>query len=136
VKLELQRISLLPDRTLGELSIEENNSSKKKFCDTLERAYREKKIEGETCIPYGTYKVDFTYSSHFKRNMPVLLDVPDFEAIEIHPGNDIQDSRGCILVGISNGKGQLIQSRGTSDKLNDVIHRALLVGEEIIIEII
>ena len=38
---------------------------------------------------------------HFGRIMPLLMDVPGHQGIEIHWGNYPDNSRGCILVGMS-----------------------------------
>ena len=59
------------------------------------------KIPGETCIPPGRYNLRWTYSPHFKRNLPEVLDVPGFTGIRIHGGNDPEDTDGCILVGMA-----------------------------------
>jgi hypothetical protein len=55
------------------------------FCDTLEDIPREIKKLHETCIPVGTYKVILNMSNRFQKIMPLLLDVPNFEGIRIHP---------------------------------------------------
>lgn len=55
------------------------------------------KVYGETCIPYGRYRIIKAWSPHFKRYMPLLLDVHGFQAIELHGGNTVADSLGCIL---------------------------------------
>lgn len=96
----------------------------------------EKKVYGESAIPYGKYKVIYNWSPKFGRNLPRLLDVPHFEGILIHSGNTAKDSFGCILVGKNTSKGMLSESRYTSDKLNEIIDAAQKRGEEITIEIV
>lgn len=45
------------------------------------------KIPKETAIPYGTYEVIINYSNRFKKEMPLLLNVPDYLGVRIHTGN-------------------------------------------------
>jgi Family of unknown function (DUF5675) len=53
----------------------------------------------EVAIPAGRYQVTTYYSPHFKRLMPLLLDIPGRSFIEMHWGNFASNSDGCILVG-------------------------------------
>ena len=101
MKLTLRRIHYDPDYTVGELFIDGV-----KHCFTLEDTFREVnapvttwKIPGKTAIPTGTYKVEVTFSARFTKPLPILVDVPGFEGIRIHPGNTSSDTEGCILVG-------------------------------------
>ncbi len=64
------------------------------------------KLSGKCAIPYGTYEVVIVYSEKFKRFVPRLLNVPGFQAIEMHEGNSSKDSEGCILIGISGERGK------------------------------
>ena len=93
------------------------------------------KIKGNTCIPYGTYNVTITYSPRFKKNLPLLNNVKGFDGIRIHSGNKPQDTEGCLLPGFNKVKGQVIDSRVTTDKLIAQIQQALNKGEKVTIEI-
>lgn len=103
MKLLLHRIHFDPDYTIGELYIDGV-----KHCFTLEDAVREKpgvpvekwKIPGKTAIPVGTYPVKVTYSPRFKWPLPLLVGVSGFSGVRIHPGNQSEDTEGCILVGM------------------------------------
>lgn len=93
------------------------------------------KIKGNTCIPYGTYNVTITYSPRFKKNLPLLNNVKGFDGIRIHSGNKPQDTEGCLLLGFNKVKGQVIDSRVTTDKLIAQIQQAINKGEKVTITI-
>lgn len=67
---------------------------------TLEDTVRKpgQKVPGKTAIPAGSYKVTVTYSPHFKKLLPLINDVPEFDGVRIHGGNSAADTDGCILV--------------------------------------
>jgi hypothetical protein len=96
VILELRRPRTAGGKaTIGKLYVDDEFE-----CDTLEDLERfGPKIPGQTAIPTGLYKVALRYSPHFKRIVPWILDVPQFDYILIHPGNDADDTKGCLLVG-------------------------------------
>lgn len=111
-----------------------------KECHTLEDRDRHledggEKVYGETAIPRNTYKVVITYSNRFKQPMPLLVDVPQFEGIRIHPGNTDQNTEGCILVGVGIGQDRLYNSRQAYERLFNKLEAAEALGEEITIEI-
>ena len=93
------------------------------------------KIKGNTCIPYGIYNITITYSPRFKKNLPLLNNVKGFDGIRIHSGNKPQDTEGCLLPGFNKVKGQVIDSRVTTDKLIAQIQYVLNKGEKVTITI-
>jgi hypothetical protein len=66
------------------------------------------KIPKKTAIPSGRYEVTITWSNHFNRRMPLLLDVPDYTGIRIHPGKDASWTDGCVLTGRARQGDQLV----------------------------
>lgn len=104
--LKLVRSIRTPTTTLGKLYVDDIFN-----CWTLEDIDRElkssmplkeiekKKIKALTAIPTGTYEIVINYSPRFKRQLPLLLNVPGYVGIRIHPGNNSQHTEGCILVG-------------------------------------
>ena len=72
---------------------------------------------GETAIPYGTYKVEITYSPKYKKMMPLIKDVKGFSGIRIHSGNTAKDTLGCLIVGKNTKVGMVTESRATYNRL-------------------
>ncbi|SCH15635.1 Uncharacterised protein [uncultured Bacteroides sp.] len=89
--------------------------------DMTEEEIKKIKVYGKTAIPKGTYKVEVTYSPKFKQYLPILLNVKGFSGIRVHSGNTAEDTLGCLLVGYNKVKGQVINSRVTSDKLTALL---------------
>lgn len=106
------------------------------LCYTLEDKVRDVKIYGKTAIAYGIYDVVITMSNRFKKRLPLLLNVPNFEGIRIHSGNTDKDTDGCILVGMENGDdGFLGNSRTAMRKLMSELELAIKSGEKVTIEV-
>ena len=141
MKLKLRRTKCGAKSTLSMLDVDGVPE-----CFVLEDADRqleinpEAKIPGETCIPRGTYKVLITYSNRFKRELPLLVDVPGYSGVRIHPGNTDADTEGCLLTGTSfaNVPGGYIvnNSREAFRRLFAKIEVAIEKGDEVEIEIL
>lgn len=138
--------------TIGELLI-----NGKFFCSTAEDEDRglyqgmdpewiaEKKVYGETAIPYGRYRITLNVQSpkyskkkqydFCKGYLPRLIGVPGFDGILIHIGNYPKDTYGCILVGLNKVKGAVVDSTTWFKKLYDILKKANQKGEEIWITI-
>lgn len=112
MKITVKRLYKTSTSTIGELLIDGVFE-----CYTLEDVEREVKVKSETAIPKGTYKVIINQSNRFKRLLPLLLNVPNFEGVRIHSGNSNHDTEGCILVGQTRGKDYIGKSRKAFDKL-------------------
>ncbi len=79
------------------------------FCHTCEDEQRDVKVQGQTRIPAGTYRIKlrdaggmverYKAKFPFHKGMLHLQNVPGFEWIYIHIGNTHEHTEGCILVG-------------------------------------
>lgn len=135
MELIVKRTQLTNDYTTGHLYI-----NGEYFCDTLEDKVRkltsiDGKVYGRTAIPSGTYPVIMDYSSHFKRPLPHILDVPYFSGIRIHSGNEVDDTNGCILVGSYYRAGYITNSKDTMSKLSERLTECINNGGRITLTI-
>ena len=131
MKLQVVRFMCGATCTIGELMVDGEHE-----CWTLEDVVRPEgapKVYGETAIPYGTYPVIVAYSNRFQRDLPLLVGVPDFTGIRIHPGNTAADTHGCLLVGRSHTGGSVTESRLAFDALFPKIRDAIKRGEKVTI---
>ena len=105
MRIKVQRISDNNESTISAVYIDGMF-----FCWGLEDEHRTTKVFGDTRIPNGIYHVDLrTVGGHhqryskkfpdFHKGMLHVMNVPNFEYILIHIGNDDDDTAGCLLLG-------------------------------------
>lgn len=111
--ITLKRTTLSLKSTIGELYLPDAVFD----CFILEDVCRPYKIPGQTAIPEGTYEIAMLWSNRFKRIMPRLLNVPFYDGILIHPGNDAGDTEGCLLTGKKRDTDYVTESRLAFDAL-------------------
>ena len=132
MKILVRRLHKTETTSIGEMSIDG------KFeCYTLEDVERAPgvKVFGQTAIPKGTYKVVVTPSNHFKRDLPLLVSVPNYEGVRIHPGNYAKDTEGCILVGRTKTVDMIGESKLAFEPLFEKIKAAIASDQEVTITI-
>ena len=142
MKLLVDRYNSTSTHTDGLLFI--NNEFE---CYTLEDEFREVKVKGKTRIPDGTYRIILRteggfhnsylnkYGADFHKGMLWVKDVPNFEYILIHTGNDDSDTAGCLLVGSTSDKDKsFIGASGNAYKtFYPKVLNSLKKGEEVYI---
>ena len=129
------------------------------YCNTLEDTDRglkqtdslayikSRKVANETAIPKGTYGVAMNVTSpkysasawYWKLcqgKVPRLLNVPGWEGVLLHTGNNALQTAGCILLGKNTKVGQLTDSKACFQKIYKLMKAAYDNGEEITIEIV
>ena len=129
MEVHVKRVQLSGESTIGELSVDGRFE-----CYTLEDKVRPVKIKGRTAIPAGRYEVIINFSQRFQRPLPLLLRVPNFEGVRIHPGNTAANTEGCILVGDTKSENFIGQSRVAFERLFDKL-KASSESAKIFIEI-
>ena len=82
----LRRSARHPRGVFGELRIE-----REIVCVTLEHP--------DKLIPAAPYSLILRWSPRFGMLVPEVVGVPDRTDIEMHPGNKMEDTEGCILTG-------------------------------------
>ena len=131
MNITLNRDIRTPEFTLGRMALDNGYT-----CYTAEDAIRDgHKVIGMTAIPAGRYQVIITLSLRFKRLLPLLLEVPGFDGVRIHPGNNAADTEGCILPGRVRTKDGVGESRLAFDELYRQLVAALDRGEKVWIDI-
>lgn len=133
MKLHLLRTIMTDHATVGVLRVDGRHE-----CFICEDTYRpppEPKVPKFTAIPCGTYPVTITHSPRFGVDMPLLLDVPGFQGVRIHPGNAPEDTEGCLLPGRTAAHNYVGESRLAYEALLLKLRGATGRGESITITI-
>ncbi len=150
MNLEVQRFSSDSDSTLGllfQVVLVGRRVLRRFLCFTLEDEHRTVKVSGETRIPAGNYRLTLRkegghhqrygkrYGSWHK-GMLWVREVPGFEWILIHVGNDDDDTAGCLLVGDSarqniSQSGQIQQSRKAYERIYPEIAASIERGDDV-----
>lgn len=119
--LNVQRDYYTHASTMGMLDV---NGVLKAY--TIERPHPDFEAEVH-CIPEGTYDITLYPSPRFKREMPLLMNVPGHTGIEIHWGNWATNSEGCIIVGFPRHieDQMVLNSVDTFNKLFPLIEEAI-----------
>jgi hypothetical protein len=134
VDIELKRVQLDGDCTIGRLSIDGEPFCW--VCEDTQRAPGAVKVPGQTAIPLGRYRVIVSWSPRFQKPLPLLIDVPGFEGIRIHPGNTAADTDGCLLPGLDRLPKGVGRSVLAWTPLMERIENASMAGDDVWITII
>ena len=128
----LKRTKKTPLSTIGDLSINGNpecvileDTDRGLRSDMTLESIKAIKIKGKTCIPSGRYEIVITFSNRFQKPLPLILAVPGFEGIRIHPGNNPANTEGCLLPGTVPGENMVFNSRVAFLSLFNKIKAAL-----------
>ena len=134
----LGRLSVKLDKPVmkcidGELVTE----TERYVCDTLEPKRRnlkkERLVPYRTAIPEGRYRVLITKSYRYGRWLPLLLDVPGFNAVRIFPGNYPADTAAAagFIVGWQRKHGMVTNTRSALQLLMLDMTTALDRGDQL-----
>ena len=138
MRLDLHRTTFTKQSTIGELSVDGVFE-----CYVLEDVVRPvgaPKVFGKTAIPTGTYAVRVTFSNHFQRLMPLLVNVPGGDihfgglriedcGVRMHSGNDAADTEGCPLLGLDKGVDFVGRSRLAFEQFFPPLQAAVAAGQ-------
>ena len=129
--LILERNKSTLHSTTGKLLLVDNKSNLILQLQTLERPwiFNERKV---SCIPTGTYLVKRHDSPKFGQCFKVQ-DVKGRSDILVHSGNVVNDTLGCILVGLTSGTvddsttAMIYNSRKAMAVLLTLIHKEVIL---------
>lgn len=150
MNLILQRFS---DNTKSSLGLLLHKETKKFLNYTLEDEFRAVKVKGETRIPAGYYELKIrkeetpltvkhrtAYGQWFKFHIEVT-NVPNFQGIYLHAGNDDDDTDGCILGGNSQNNHWTTQGKPLTSSIDgtrriyELVYPELEAGRKVFLEV-
>ncbi len=114
---------------------------------SLEDEPRKVKVKGETRIPAGTYELKYRevlspLTKKYRNRFPwfkwhlELQDVPGFDYVYVHIGNDDDDTDACILVGEKSGNWKIWNSTDAFTRFYHYVAGAFAAGERVFISIL
>lgn len=106
------------------------------LCSTGHQWVQQEKVQKETAIPLGRYKLVKDFSERFQVVMMHILDVPNFQGIRVHPGNKPVDTEGCPLPGRQRGDDVVLESRVAWEALDAKVSAALSRGEDVWVTVV
>ena len=131
MKIKLVRDTFTPQSTIGKLYVNDIYE-----CNSLEDVVRTgPKVYGKTAIPEGVYPVTIDWSNKYQKDMPHILNVPGFQGIRIHAGNNADDTEGCILLGMNRKPDWIGQSKTAFEAFFLKLDHAYEKDESITIEV-
>lgn len=136
IKFLLQRDVMAPGFTLGRLFLEGNRFGY--TAEDQDRKLEEEpgaKIPKRTAIPRGLYRLTLSFSNRFQKVMPLIKDVPGFDGVRIHGGNDQYDTEGCPLLGMIRTAVGVMHCAEVNAALIEFIRQAEDQGDAVWIEV-
>lgn len=136
IKFLLQRDVCAPGFTLGRLFVD--GMMYGFTCEDQDRKLEENpgaKIQKRTAIPRGLYRLTLSFSNRFKKVMPLIKDVPGFDGVRIHGGNDQYDTEGCPLLGKTRTADGVANCKEVNARLLERIQYEEAVGNNCWIEV-
>ncbi|WP_051412154.1 DUF5675 family protein [Halonatronum saccharophilum] len=117
VIIEIDRTEMTNESTMGMLKVDGDLVGY-----TLELPWEDNKRR-KSCILAGQYKafIRDKSTSRWNYNVIQLRNVPNRNAIQIHRGNKISHTKGCILIGKTKGDNVVWQSKAAMDELMDKV---------------
>jgi hypothetical protein len=138
MKIRVERQIFDDESTIGELLVDGAHECyvlEDKVREVPDKPVEEWKVAHLSAIPYGVYKLIINHSQRFNRDLPLLLNVPGFQGVRLHPGNYAGDTEGCLLVGRTRGADFVGESRAAFGLLYPKIKAAIDAGDEVTVEI-